>query len=151
MVIVVDELLFQTSHLNHSVFVFLELQLLMIVKKIVEFTTVDLVHRNSNGEVSFMVFPIIDSFLEQIFDSDVLQPIHCVRLSGTSLAISKDGDNTLVKDKIQDRTHLIKVQLFVRLIIAKSIIEFVLGVVNHFGYTIHFVFTIMHNNFRIGN
>ena len=70
MVIVVDELLFQTSHLNHSVFVFLELQLLMIVKKIVELAAVYLIHRHRHRKISLVILPVIDAAFEKILDGD---------------------------------------------------------------------------------
>ena len=44
----------------------------MIIKKIVKFSTVNLIHWNSNSEIPFVIFPIIDSSFKQIFYSDIL-------------------------------------------------------------------------------
>lgn len=72
MIIIINELFFQTSYLYHSIFIFLELELLMIIEKIVEFTSINLVHWNSNCEIPFVILPIINSSFEKVFDSYIL-------------------------------------------------------------------------------
>jgi hypothetical protein len=72
MIIIINKLLFQTSNLNHTIFIFLELQLLMIIEKIIQFATIYLIHWNSYCEVPFVILPIIDTSLKQVFNSDIL-------------------------------------------------------------------------------
>lgn len=64
MIVIIYKLFFQTSNLNHTIFIFLELELLMIIQKIVQFTSVNLVHWNSYCEIPFMILPIIDTSLK---------------------------------------------------------------------------------------
>jgi len=72
MIVIINKLFFQTSNLNHTIFIFLELELLMIIEKIVEFTSINLIHWNSNCEIPFVILPIIDTSLKQVFNSDIL-------------------------------------------------------------------------------
>jgi len=72
MVVIINKLLFQTGNLNHTIFIFLELQLLMIIEKIIQFATINLIHWNSYCEIPFVILPIIDTSLKQIFNSDIL-------------------------------------------------------------------------------
>lgn len=59
LIIVVDKLLLQSSNLDSIRFILSELQFIVIVKKIVNFTTIDLVHGNSDREVSLVVLPVV--------------------------------------------------------------------------------------------
>lgn len=53
----------------------------MIVKQVINFTTIYFIHRNSDGKVSLVVLPVIDAALEQILNGEVLQTLHCESLS----------------------------------------------------------------------
>ena len=96
-----------------------------------------------------MIFPIVDATLEQIFHCNALYAIHSVSLTRSRLTIGKYRYYSLIENQIQNRSDLIKIKLFVRLMLAKGIIKFELCVFNCFGHTIHLVFAIVYEYLRI--
>lgn len=91
----------------------------MVVEQVVELSAVDLVHRHCDGEVSLVVFPVVDASFEEVLYSDVLDPVHGVSLARASLSVGKDGHDSLVEDQVEDGSHLEKVKLLIRLLFAK--------------------------------
>jgi hypothetical protein len=81
LIVIVDKLLFKTSDLNHVIFILSQTKLIMLVQKVIELSSVDLIHGDGNCEIPLMVFPVIDASLEEILDSDALQPVHSVSFS----------------------------------------------------------------------
>lgn len=53
----------------------------MLVQKVIELSSVDLIHGDGNCEIPLMVFPVVDASLEEILDGDTLQPVHSVSFS----------------------------------------------------------------------
>lgn len=72
----------------------------MIVKQIVDFTTIYFIHRNSHWKVSFIFLPIPYPFIKQVLDSHLLQTLHSVSFSWTCLSISKNGDSSRIEYQI---------------------------------------------------
>lgn len=81
LIVIVNKLLFQTSDLNHIIFVLSQTELTMLVQEVIELSSVDLIHGDGNCEIPLMVFPIIDASLEEILHSDTLQAVHSVSFS----------------------------------------------------------------------
>ena len=54
----------QSLNLNFLIFIFQDLQNLVIVEQVVNFATVDLIHRHGDGKVSLVILPVIDASLE---------------------------------------------------------------------------------------
>ena len=81
----------------------------MLVQKIVEFASINLIHRNGDSKISLMILPVVNTSLEKILDSNALQAVHSISLSRPSLTIGKYGYNSLVKNKVHNRSDLIKV------------------------------------------
>lgn len=151
LIIVVDELLFETSDLNHVVFILSQTELLMLVQEIVEFATINLIHRNGNSEIPLMIFPIVDTSLEQILHSDTLKAVHSVGFSRASLPIRKNGDDALIENKIQNWTNLVEVKLLVGLAVREGIIKSKLSVFDCFGHSIYFVLAIVDDDLWVGH
>ena len=107
-----------------------------------------------------MVFPVVNSTLEKIFNGYTLEPVHSVGLTGASLAIRKDSNDPLIEDKIEDRLHLVEVQLLVRLIGLERVVKFELCVIDELSHAIHLVPAVVdddlgvrhrnHVNFSVG-
>jgi len=81
LIIIVDKLLFETSDLNHIIFVLSQTKLIVLVQKVIELSSINLIHRDGNCEIPLMVFPIVDASLEEVLDSNTLQPVHGVGFS----------------------------------------------------------------------
>lgn len=108
-VIIINELFFQTSNLYHTIFVLSKVKRKMIIQKIVEFASIYFVHRDSDCKISLMIFPVVNSSFEEIFNCYILNSIHCISFSRSCLTICKNGDNTLIEYQVKNRTNLIKV------------------------------------------
>jgi len=44
----------------------------VIIEQVVNFPTVDLVHRNCNSKVALHILPVMDAAFEQVSDSELL-------------------------------------------------------------------------------
>ena len=121
----------------------------MIVEKIVNFASINFIHRDCNSKISLMVFPIIDASFKKIFNSYTLKTVHCVCFTRASLTVSKNSDTTLVEYQIENRPDLIEVKLFTGLVLAERIVKLELIVLNSFGNTVNFVATVMDNDLRV--
>ena len=143
LVIVVNELLLESCNLYCVVFILSELELVVIIEQIVYFSAVDFVHGYGDSEVPLVVLPVVDSSLEQIFDSDALNAIHGVSFSRSSLTVREYGHNSLVENQIENWAHLVEIELFICLEFTEGIIEFEFGVLDGLGHAIHFVFAVM--------
>ena len=53
----------------------------MIVEQVIDFTAIYFIHRDSHGEVSLIVLPVIYATLKQILNGKVLQTLHREGLS----------------------------------------------------------------------
>jgi len=146
LVIIVYELFSKARDLYNSVLVLLQLELRVIVKKVIELASIDFVHGNGNSEVPLVRFPVVYPSFEQVFNSYVLDPIHCVGLSGSCLPIGKNGDDSLVEYQVQDRAHLEEVKFFIGLLLTKCVVKLKLRIIDCFGYTIHFVSAVVHDH-----
>ena len=123
----------------------------MIVEQVVDFTAIDLVHRNCYCKISLVVLPVIYSSLEQILHCIVLQALHRERLARASLSVSKNRNRTCVEHQIEDRLDAKAVKLFIRLLLAESVVKLERLVVNKLGNAIDFVLAVMNDNFRVRN
>ena len=108
-----DEMLSQALNLDLLVLVFEDLQDLVIVEQVVNFTPIDLVHGNCHGEVPLVVLPVIDSPLEQVLHGEVLQTLHSESLTRACLAVGEDCDRTGVEDEVENWVHAESVQLLI--------------------------------------
>ena len=106
-------MLSQALNLNLLVLVFQDLQDLVIVEQVVNFTPIDLVHGDCHGEVPLVVLPVIDSPLEQVLHGEVLQALHGESLTRACLAVGEDCDRTGVEDEVENWVHAESVQLLV--------------------------------------
>lgn len=143
LIIVVHELLLETSDLNHIIFVLSQTELVVLVQKVIELSSVDLIHGHGDSEIPLMVLPVVDAPLEEILDSDALQAVHRVSFSRTGLSVGEYGDDTLVEYEIQNRTNLIEIQLFVGLIVRERVVEPELCVFNRLAHSVYFVFAVV--------
>jgi hypothetical protein len=78
LVIIVNELLFEPGNLDSIILVFSQIELLVLVQKIVKFASINFIHRDCNSEVPLMIFPVVNPSLEQIFNGYALQTVHSV-------------------------------------------------------------------------
>ena len=76
----------------------------MIVQQIVNFTSINFIHGHSHCKVATSVLPVIDASVEQICDSELLEALHRIRLTGASLAICENRDCSGVENQIEDGT-----------------------------------------------
>jgi hypothetical protein len=67
--------------LNHIIFVLSQTKLIVLVQKVIELPSINLIHRDGNCEIPLMVFPIVDASLEEVLDSNTLQAVHGVGFS----------------------------------------------------------------------
>ena len=109
LIIIVDKLFFKASNLNGIILILSQGKLRMLVQKIVEFASINLIHGNGDCKISLMILPVVNSSLEKILNSNALQAVHCISLSRPSLTVGKNGNNSLVKNKVHNRPNLIKV------------------------------------------
>jgi len=49
----------------------------MIVKQVVDFSTVDFVHRDCHSEVALVILPKVDATFEKVLHCQVLKTLHC--------------------------------------------------------------------------
>lgn len=77
----------------------------MVVEQVIDFSSIDLIHRNCYCEVSLVFLEVIDSPIEQILNCELLETLHSESLSRPRLPIGKYCYNTLVKGKIHDWPH----------------------------------------------
>jgi hypothetical protein len=54
-----------------------QLKLFMVIKQIIYLSPIDLIHGNRHCEVPLVLLEISNAPVEQILDSQLLQPVHC--------------------------------------------------------------------------
>lgn len=98
LIIIINKLFFEASNLDCVWFILTQLELIMIVKKIVELAAVYLIHRHRHRKISLVILPVIDAAFEKILNGDWLDAVHRKSLTGASLTVSKNCYDTLVED-----------------------------------------------------
>ena len=116
----------------------------MVVQKIIELSSVDLIHGYSNCKVSLMIFPVVNTSLKKIFDRNALQAVHGVSLSRSCLAIREYGYNSLVENQVKNGPDLIKVQLLSLFFVIEAIVELEVLIDDGLGDSIDLVPAVMH-------
>ena len=96
-----------------------------------------------------MILPIVDASFKQIFNSNTLDAIHSICLSRASLAICKNGYDSLVEHIVKDWSYLVEIKFLTSLIFSECIIKFELRVFDLFGYAVYLIPTVMHNDSRV--
>jgi len=71
-----DELLFEAVDLHFLLLVLHQPQLLVIVQQVIDLPTIDFIHRNCHSEVPLLLLKVGDASVEEVFDSQLLEPIH---------------------------------------------------------------------------
>lgn len=92
-------LLGYSLELNVIVFVFQQLELLLIVQKIVEPSAIDF--KKGYVALHFYFELIVVYQMEQIVDKIVLHSNHCISFSGPGLAVREAGDDASVENAFQ--------------------------------------------------
>lgn len=151
LVIVVDELLFESGNLDGIRLIFSEFELIMFVEQVIDLATIYFVHGHRDCEITLMVLPVIDSALKQIFHCNTLYAIHGVCLAGSRLSVCENGHDALVEDEVENGPNLIEIKFLVGLMLAEGIIEFEFRVFNRFGDAIYLVFAVVHENLRVND
>lgn len=149
LVVVVNELLFESSNLNGIRLILSKLKLIMFVKEVIYFPTVNLIHRYCYRKIPLVHLPVVYSTFEKIFYCNALYAIHRVCLARSRLPVCEYCYYALIEDQVENGPHLIKIQLLVRLMLTKRIIEFEFRVFNGFGYAIDLVLAVMNKYFGV--
>ena len=121
----------------------------MVIKQIVDFTSIDLVHGDCHGEVALVVLPVVDSALEQVLHRQVLQALHRVGLARAGLPIGKNGDSPRVEDQVEDGLHTEAVQFLVAFVLAERVVKFEILIVDELCDAVHLVLAIVHDYFGV--
>lgn len=69
-----NKLLHQALNLHFLVFVFKQLQLLVVVEQVVHLAAVDLIHSDRDCEVSLVALPVIYASRKQVLNGKLLKP-----------------------------------------------------------------------------
>ena len=123
----------------------------MVVKQVVNFASINLVHRYSHGEVSLVVLPVVDTTLEQILHSVVLKALHRKCFAWACLPVCKNGDCSCVEDEVKDRLNSEAIKFFVWLFLVKRIIELEFLILDEFSNPVNLVLAIMNDDVGVGD
>ena len=81
----------------------------MIVEQIVEFASINFVHRHSNSKVPLVILPVVNASLEQILNSHALKTVHRISFTRASLSIGENSDDSLVENEVKNWPNLIEI------------------------------------------
>lgn len=139
----------EALNLNLLALVFEDLENLVIVEQVVDFTAIDFIHWYSHGEVSLIVLPVVDTALEQVLHSVVLKTLHGESLTGTCLTVSENCDGARVEDEVKDGLNAKTIELFIWLRLAESIVEFESLIVDEFCDAVDLVLAVVDDDFGV--
>jgi len=143
------KLLLQPLNLNFLLLVLQNLQLFVIVEEVKEFAAVDLEHGDGDSVVALFLLEVVDAFVEQVLDRQLLQPLHRVRLPRTRLPIRKHSHHSLVEGEVDDGSDGVVVEFGGGLLVRERVVEGEVLVVDVLCNSIHLELAIMHNDLRI--
>lgn len=121
----------------------------MIIQQIVQLAAIDFIHRHCDCEVTAFILPIVNTTIKQIWNSKLLQALHCVSFSTACLSIGENGDRPCIEHQVKYRLYWTVVELVIGLRLTEGIIVFELMVFDVFSDSVNFELVLVNYDFRI--
>lgn len=98
-----------------------------------------------------VVLPVVDTALEQVLHGVVLETLHGEGLTGTRLAVGENCDSARVENKVKDGLDAEAIELFIRLRLAESIVEFKSLIVDELCDAVDLILAVVDDDFGVRN
>ncbi len=70
----------------------------MIIKQVVDLSSVDLVHRNCDSKVALHILPVVDTAFKQVSDCELLKTLHSKGFTRACLSVCENRDRTCIEN-----------------------------------------------------